>query len=360
MDFRRGGNRRRRAILDDLYQVGPLPLRSTRRNRRDRNYSDRALLENQPRITDVIPKWDSTLGFWFLVGLGTVAGAIALNLYAEIWSRAMGEVSLTYLRFDSAWSLPAWLSTVWMLVAAVYAALIYHVRRYKVDDYRGSYTIWLWAAGLWAIASLDASGTLFPLWKGLLVQATGAALGGDGTLWPWAIVGGVFALSAGRLAIDVWRCRSALMLLGAATACFFVAAAVALGALTSVADEALAKTIGGGAQLAGYFLLAFVHIVYARYVYLDAQGLISSRGKDGEELDDEEDMDDEELQEALDIVSRSQGVSPGAVHPTEVARIAASLGARIDPAHLDDTPDVSQLSKTEKKRLKRLMRGRNT
>ncbi len=168
-------------------------------------------------------------------------------------------------------SLGNWFSSLLLLMAAFYAVVNYTVRRHKVDDYRGRYRIWLWAAASWFLMASDTAASLHQCVQGTLVSLTGTRLVGDGTiLWlgPSMIL---FGFIGTRLLIDMWTCR-------AASASFIFSALAYLAALvsffqvvrllTEVADTALSN----GLLLAGHFLLACSMVLHARFVLLDAEG----------------------------------------------------------------------------------------
>ena len=57
-------------------------------------------------------------------------------------------------------SLGNWFASLLLLVASLLAITIYSVRRHKVDDYRGHYHIWLWAAACWFVMATDVAASL--------------------------------------------------------------------------------------------------------------------------------------------------------------------------------------------------------
>ena len=148
------------------------------------------------------------------------------------------------------------------------------MRRFRLDDYRNHYRIWLWAACCWLLLSVDHTANLRCTLKDLLVATTGTRLYGDGSLWWIAVY--VFLLGGvgSRLLIDMrhnWASSATLLMAG----CAYLAALAVRFDIILASDPPTQKIVvqQGGVLLGG--LLLFLSMgLHARYVLLDATGLL--------------------------------------------------------------------------------------
>ncbi len=287
--FRRSGERderRRRILLDENHGVGETSAGAPRIRLAAEDdtddvftkvtYTEAARPERQPRITDFVPtRWRSVAAF-LILGLGTIAALTAVHSQTQRWGGTIAAKDLAALDLAGRGSLAAWFSGLTLGMAGLASLLIYTLRRHKLDDYRGRYRIWFWAAALWLVASVDAATGLHDTVRGLLVCLLGTSLLGDGSVW-WI---GLYVLMAGTLgvavAIDVYRVRTASAALTVAAGCYAVAAASRLGLLNGASDRATVMATSGVTMLAHWMLLMSL-CLYARYVCLDAQGLVVHR-----------------------------------------------------------------------------------
>jgi hypothetical protein len=109
-----------------------------------------------------------------------------------------------------------------------------------------------------------------------LVHVTGwTALRGD-AVW-WLLIGGpLLAWIVARAVFDSLECRLAAALLFAALLGYATSAASYFGLVAGL-DQRIEPMITGTAILAGHWLVMLGIVSYARFVILDAQGLISAR-----------------------------------------------------------------------------------
>ena len=104
-------------------------------------------------------------------------------------------------------SLGNWFASLLLLAASLLAIIIYSVRRHKVDDYRGHYHVWLWAAACWFIMATDVAASLHQGLQQVMISATGTRIVGDGSIW-WVVPALLLVGSIGsRLLIDMWSSR---------------------------------------------------------------------------------------------------------------------------------------------------------
>lgn len=239
------------------------------------NYGDAEFLDHQLRPTDLIPRRLIYHLLLIVLGLAAIGGLMAL--YVRI-PRLLSdpEIRLTLAELGTCGSLGNWIASLLLLAASSAAWIIYSVRRHKVDDYRGHYRIWLWAAACWFVMATDVAASLHQGFQRVMISFAGTLIAGDGSIW-WVIPALLLVGSLGcRLLIDMWSSR-------VASAAMILAAAAYLTALVgSYHGLRLESELGDfllvqGTLLTGHLLLAASMGLQARYVILDAEGAISKR-----------------------------------------------------------------------------------
>ncbi len=277
-----GRDDRRRRVLNETSLGTLVPGAPKPRKRRtakgwlgkSKNYGDATFLDEQPRVTDLVPTRLLPIIAWFSVAFGCVAGLEAL--YAEMPQVAAATGQRRIAAFDLAaqGSLATWFSSLLLLLATLAAILVYTIRRHKNDDYHGRYRIWIWAAFCWTLLSVDEVSNLHEAFRDLMVRFCGTPLLGDGSVW-WLILGLFLFGSVGlRLLVDMRHCRASCSALILAGLCYALAAGCHFGLL--VAGEVQRQVmIAAGTKMAGHLLLLLAIVLHGRHVILDAQGLIS-------------------------------------------------------------------------------------
>jgi len=283
----RGGHRddrRRRLLAEDLTGASSPDAQvisgtSSPNNQpfahKSENYGDGDFLQVQARLTDLIPRrliWHFLL---LMGGLTAIGGLMALYLWIP---EALGNPQLRPAVADlgNCGSLASWFASLLLLMAAVLSIATYSVRRHKVDDYRGHYHVWLWAAAGWFVMATDAAASLHQGFQQTMIALTGTRISGDGSIW-WVVPALLLTGSIGsRLLIDMWSSRlSSIALVLAAIA--YLVALVAFFHGISVPSEVSQLFLVQGAVLGGHLLLATSMGLHARYVILDAEGLLPKR-----------------------------------------------------------------------------------
>ncbi|RIK72666.1 MAG: hypothetical protein DCC68_26130 [Planctomycetota bacterium] len=374
MEFRAPGqsNERRRRVRSDESIAASVAMRSmapseerSARSRRSRRYAEAGRPERQPRLVDVVP----TRRLWQNVVAASGFAVVSL-LLAGHWATRRPEraISAEVARaFDTLAgdSLAGWVRSAMLAAAAVGAVLVYVVRRHRTDDYRGGYRIWIWAAAWMLAMSVDSvAGLRDALRAGGAAEFrwTGPA---GGFLW-WAMPCLLAALTIGvRLVLDMRECRTSTVWFGLATAVWAAGEALRLGG-GAIAGPLAAGLAVGGCSLAAAWCLAMSMSWHARHVVLDASGLLRSRKKKkktktAESVQAESDSTasaeakkpEPQRVKAPMPTPQSAPAKPG---PTSAnaSSLAATLtfGGRATPT----PPQQSQLSKAERKALKREMR----
>jgi hypothetical protein len=363
--FRRSGQRddRRRLLLnEELCRTGTGGSRSRSQRagqrellaRKSPNYGDDAL-DEQPRASDLVPRRLPAYFLLLLLGLAFVGGIEALSVWVPTLPPFAADDRAGAFSLDGPGSLTAWFSSATLLAAALASVLVYSVRRYRTDDYRGYYRIWLWAATCWCLMSIDATAGLREEFKEAMTWLTGAALYGDGSLW-WAVPYLVLLSALGsRLAVDTWPARLSTAALSTALACLTLAVAAQLG-WVPLEDGAHGTMLAAGAEMFGYWMLMLATALHARYVVLDAEGLLP-RPEPKVELDLEEETSGE-----LDAIEAREWIAIDSPHqsPTPVLKRRAAVKPEPEFDAADAAAAIGRkLTKQEKKALRqRLTRER--
>jgi len=352
MEFRRSGqsNQRRRRVLKDdptaAAEEGSVEG-SSRKGRGAsplRQYSDHALAEHQLRVTDLIPQRPWTYSVLLLSGLFAIVMTQTLFLHHSLAERIVGRNNLPALDPTRSGSVAGWISSMLLGLAAVCSVLVFSLRRHKIDDYRGRYRVWLPVAAMLLIASLDASTGLHRAGRGLLEivakrYGQGASLGSHPHFWWVSICLFCTTLVGLRLAVEMRRSRAAVTKLFLAFACYVSLACVEWNLLVPGLGE-LTIVAGSAARLLGDLCLCFATATYARYVYLDAQGIIAARRLAREK----------KRRDAIaEKLARKQAAAEkkAAAAEAALAAKAAKVGAAISASD-KESPAVTNVERTEK------------
>lgn len=266
--------RRRRLLSEDASPAEPTRTRTSAAAGPPPGYADAARRQHQPHLTDFVPLRGWVHALLFAGGALTIAGVAAA--YWFVPGATDGRWPLLDVSLDG--SLAAWLGSLTLACAAPLALLIYAVRRHRLDDYRGRYRMWLFAAPALLALSLEQTAALEETLRGALEAATGWSVFAAGAVyWP-LLVGSVLTLLAVRLAFEMRRCLGATF--GAVLALILGSAALAAaeGWLTLEAGRVSAVVLAT-LQLAAALVLLTSLGVYARHVILAAEGRLAVRVK---------------------------------------------------------------------------------
>jgi len=271
--------RRRRVLVDEVVTApstdGPPSRSKLRGGAARRAYTDAALADRQPRITDLLPLRPWVLLALFLSGLAALAGLTSLHMQGAWLAGLVGADAVRAVQLNQPGTLGAWFSSLTLMIAAAVCLLTFTLRRHKLDDYRGVYRIWMWAAGLCTLASIDATAGLRHLLGAALARATSVPLGSQGSAWwliAWVAAVGVLAV---RLVLEMRPCRLSVGLLALAGVSYGSAACLQLVGPTAVREPLYPLVLFAATGL-GHWLLTFALTLNVRHVYLDAQGLVAA------------------------------------------------------------------------------------
>ncbi|UUO06971.1 hypothetical protein M4951_01350 [Blastopirellula sp. J2-11] len=274
MEFRRNAtrdDRRRRAILDDRNAGGrdaDAGGDDATNGKRARRYSSQALLERRVRIVDLIPLHWTSVGAYYLLGIVLIGLLATLHYYV---SQKASFADLTTVN-----SLGGWLAIIAFWTATQAALVIYRIRRHRLDDYRGRYHVWLWAVAVLGIAGIDLLVDFrHPLGQ-LIEQASGRQFADLEHGWALLVATSFYGLAFARIVWEVRASRGSVVvaLLSIATFGTFVAAKANLILWPQQIDAALSTCV---LYLSGMWLMSMMLMQYARFVWMDAIGLIAVR-----------------------------------------------------------------------------------
>ena len=278
--------RRRRVVLDEAMQsdlseqepARPIPSNAPTPEDPSPSYSEGARRRFQLRTTDLIPKRMFTLVAVISVLLSAVLGIILLDSFAAGWIEVIGQRGVDMFTIGLPSSLSTWFSALILILTAIACLQIYVLRQHRRDDYRGVYRWWLWMALILLFASLNNVVGIVEVAMtavGHLFKADSGFTAG----WGWVLVKfGVLALLIGRFGFEMRISR------GAMVGCAIIFATYC-GALVVESNVAAAEFAGRYQMTFGNFLLFgqvavfTVVLVFSRYIYLEAHGLVKVRVK---------------------------------------------------------------------------------
>jgi hypothetical protein len=291
MEFRRTGqrvDRRRRVMLDERLgsaeraeqgltlraddTVSESPLATP-------SYHAAARADQQKRITDLIPTRFETLLTILLLSVAAIAGVEALYGQYETWGSVLGETRVAALDPLKPASLAGWFSALVLTGCSLMALLIYSIRRHKEDDYRGRYRIWVWAAVVWLLGSMAAAAPVHDLIAATIAYLSGSQLTGNPAVFSTSFYAMALATVVVPVFVDMRQNPLALVTVLAAGVAYLLGAAIDLQLLVPL--EGPFRTIClSTARMSSHVLLLLSLLLFARHVYLDAQGAIATpRGK---------------------------------------------------------------------------------
>ena len=286
---------------------------------RVREYFDRAMLENQPRLTDLIPK-----SIWAYLAMFLLGGiSIYACQQAFIHTRALDTAEFPKHLFDvnGTGNIANWCMSVMLLLLSVGAVFVYLLRRHKADDYKGRYRLWLYLAGIAGFLSFDVATGAHQILAVPLAGITMPAPWDQASMWWMVVIALTVFYMAARLLIEFKSRPGMLMLLSMAVMVLITAACSRLGGV--IGESALTTDVAQSTlAMSSILVVCLMTWLNARKVYLDAQqgrasegrslkihrdrsGLTETRAADQENLaeqdpqwDDWDELGDEEAAEA--------------------------------------------------------------
>jgi hypothetical protein len=409
MDFRRSGQldeRRRRVLMDEIASPtdadSPDPALAAGGSAKGpvRAYSPAVLAERQPKVTDLLPVRPLLVLALVLLALTGIAAIEAIHVHlvtlpqlveqtASLSSRSdvqratVHHAHLQALDVRERGSLAAWYSSALLATAVGLSLVIYGIRSHRVDDYRGRYRVWLWVTAAVAWLSLDAATSVHDgigLAITLLAGKQAGHLASFSALTWVALYGILFGTLALRLAIELWSSLASFASLAVASLLYTTAALIQLD-MVPLANPLLAPVVESTITMLAHVALLTTLGLYARHVYLDAQGrlkvhidpdLKKGKSKNRTKLKvikaDKQSDSTDQPKPAVAATSTPLGSfkfgSSTANASAPLAKASASLSkSNVSSQDQDDEDDEdaddaygSNLSKSERRRLKKLAR----
>ena len=247
-----------------------LPAQATDATTRDsvRAYFDNALLENQPRLTDLIPK-----SLWAYLAMLLLGGiSIYACQQAFLHTRDLDSTSFPTHLFEISGpgNVASWLHSVTLLMLAVGATMVYLLRRHKTDDYSGRYRLWLHLALFAGGLSIESATGLHEILVVPLAQTDFTAPWNQASVWAMLLVAlGAIYLTI-RLLVE-FKSRPGMLVLLSTSAILLIAACCSrLGDV--IGESALTSEVAQSSLvLSGALFVCLMTWLNARKIYLDAQ-----------------------------------------------------------------------------------------
>lgn len=309
-----------------------------------------------------------------LAVIACVAPAVASAALA-VWETATGRpfvaaegrfaTTLQVLRtaFDptAVRAVPDWIAHASLCLAAAFAVAVRSLARQRRDDYVGRYRAWGWLAGLFIVTSFAAAAPLGQLVSAALGDATGMRPGPGGMGW-WVGIAAITLLTAVLWAIlplrersttIVWTVTAALSWSGAMVGAWLTASETVVWT-----HQILAARI---AWWAGCSLALVSMLAATRAVLREIHGLVAPRQAADARRGRREQKVTPRSQRPIRVEDEA-GTTPGTAEADESE--AESMGASVaEPMFVsddmeDEDADMRHLSKSERKRLRKLRKQR--
>jgi hypothetical protein len=391
MPIQRSGScdqRRRRVLIEEKLHSGDCDAKSARGEPCEdgpetvrlpgRRYGEEASSDHQQPLTALVPKRPLTLVLLVLAGLLLIAAIQAPYGHvsqqpSDHWLRAVASLDV-----EAAGGLASWCSSVFLLAAAVQGLQIYRLRRHRSDDYRGRYRVWAWASPLLLAASLAVGTHLHLDLMAAAATRSDVLASIEPRIVSFILPAVLWLLFALRLTFEVRESRAAWTALAFAAVAHCAAAVVGLAAPAELFSLTAALTISTLTML-GHLTIFMTVASYSRYVYLDAHGLLAPRQQvapkarpkraprrkknEGDTADDKSAVLPVADAQAEQEPEKKQAKS-GTVTGTPTIRREPAVAKQVEPPPPqteapetdEDEDDSAGLSKSERRRLKKLKR----
>jgi hypothetical protein len=354
-------DQRRRLLVAWNRSATPAPSGSAATGKQAAGYSPEAFPERLPGPALLLPTGLGRLTLAAAAILVPVIGLTALGAWETISGRPLLTAELSGGRFAATIaaatacvdplavsSLQAWLAQMWLAVAAGTALVVRLMRRHRRDDYQGRYRAWGWLAGLLLLTACAGVVPAGSLVGAVVTDSTGMAFGPGGIGWWFALATAAYMPVVLWAVLPLHERRGTAVWTGLALTAWAASAAWSWQAAT--APSPLLAFGVRAAWTTGAALMAIALLTAARSVIREVRGLVGTR-------------------ETAAPAKPTRGVQAQVTEPTRpVVTSPAESRDADDDEDAGDTVDYTDgsepeqrfLSKSERKRLKKLARMRET
>lgn len=281
MVSRQNSARRRRIVIDPHHQrvekgTSSDDTQFRPRKRKRTLYKTGSERRYQWKTTDLLPKrtWGIVISNSLLIF--AILALNGLQLSSARWGHLLGTSGVASFQLTGASTLAAWFSSFLLIVSGFASLQIYALRQHRQDDYRGSYRLWLWMAAILLIASVDCVADMTSIGTHLVQSLTKLSV--NSSLLGVITIQLVLLTSLiARGVYEVRESRSTLALVLLVWLAYGAATTLRLPQLQpvmSIVDTRTLQLIQGNLVLLGTSILFMAHLLFARFVYLQALGMI--------------------------------------------------------------------------------------
>ena len=225
-----------------------------------------AMIDNEPLLTDLIPKRLGTYWLIFIFGLAFIGGLEYCFYKMSDWAGIMNVASISAFDVSQHGNLSGWfVSTLW-LIASLYAAIVYKINRNE-DDWRRLGDIWIWVALLTLFLSIDRAAGFHLAFRDLMIYATGTELFQSGTVWWLSIYTFVFIMVGSRILAEMRSYLPACNALLMCGICHIITVCANVNLIYP--EEPMRKMmVLSGSDMAGNLFLVISFGLYGRYLII--------------------------------------------------------------------------------------------
>jgi hypothetical protein len=199
-----------------------------------------------------------------------------LSVYAPTWASQLGDEGVSSLSLTGRGTLACWFSSFLLIISGLASLQIYALRQHRRDDYRGTYRLWLWMSALLLFASLNCVVDLAMIATNLLQSYTALTIDSR----PWLPIAAKLVFLTTLVARGLYEVRGSR---GTFALVVFVWIAYSVAAVLQLPDvrpelvQLSHETLLGNSLLFATAAIFLAELSYARYIYLQAHGLIKER-----------------------------------------------------------------------------------
>lgn len=271
-------DRRRRVLADESRNDEPLTRPRIFRGDDEgplSRYDEAALRAINAPIARYLPFRPFSLMVWFLVGLIPILGLMLLDQRRYHLAEWLGTDALRIFSLTEPGNLASWCASVAFAAAALVILAIYSVRRHRRDDYRARFAMWQWVMVVTLVACLDSAVGLHGLLQAVCDRMFGTVAWGQGSAWwvgAWAVL---ISAATIRLAVEMSGSRRSIAWMVGGVVCYLFCGLVELGT-SGLHDAQWARASQAPLLLFGHHLILFALVTYARDVIREAMGIVDT------------------------------------------------------------------------------------